>query len=120
MFQKVIPAMAGLCAIAIFSFPAAGLAAELTNASSAQAVPYSYSSTEPAPEPSQSIAARARRLFKGEDGPLMYCDQFGYKCTPNSAYYGNSEYNYQPVPYYEYADGFTNYSFPNVPQMGGF
>jgi hypothetical protein len=127
--KRVLSAVAGMCAIAALSLPATAFAQNANNAEALQAYAsslephhFAYSSDAPAipPPRSASIKARAQRLLKGEDGPLMYCDKDGYRCNPNPAYYGDSAYQYQPYPYYYYADGFTNYSFPDVPLMGGF
>ncbi|HUY39192.1 MAG TPA: hypothetical protein VMV13_10195 [Candidatus Binataceae bacterium] len=128
--KRVLSAVAGMCAIAAFSFPATALAQNLNRSESVQSYAsnlnphhFAYGSDTPAAVPaprSSSIKARARRLLKGENGPLMYCDKDGYRCDPNPAYYGDSAYQYEPYPYYYYADGFTNSSFPNVPSMGGF
>ncbi|MGB6552762.1 MAG: hypothetical protein WBE78_04670 [Candidatus Binataceae bacterium] len=127
--KRVLIAAAGLFAIAALSLPVTAFAQGPNNPESVQAYAsnlnthhFAYGSDAPqAPAPqSASIQTRAQRLLRGEDGPLMYCDKDGYRCDPNPAYYGDSAYQYQPYPYYYYADGFTNYSFPNVPLMGGF
>ncbi|MHB8383940.1 MAG: hypothetical protein ACYDC3_16550 [Candidatus Binataceae bacterium] len=127
--KRALSAMAGICAIAAISLPITAAAKELNNNASVQAYAshlgdsrqFTYGSDVAPPRPkSNSIAARARRLLKGEDGPVMYCDKDAYRCDPNPAYYGNSAENYQPYPYYYYADGFTKYSYPGVPAMGGF
>lgn len=126
--KGVLSAVAGMFAIAALSLPLTAIAGTLNNqsvqeyASNLNTHHFAYSSDTPVAPPPQSasIEARAQRLLQGEDGPLMYCDKDGYQCDPNPAYYGDSAYQYQPYPYYYYADGFTNYSFPNVPLMGGF
>ncbi len=71
-------------------------------------------------ERGNSLVARFHRVIQGKDGPWMFCDKDGYRCTPNPAYYGNYAYNYQPYPYSYYADGQADYSWPDVPLMGGF
>lgn len=129
ILKRILSAVAGIAAIAALSLPSIAFAQNPSNAESVQAYAsslephhFAYGSDALATPPAQSasIEARAHRLLKGEDGPLMYCDKDGYRCDPNPAYYGNSAYQYQPYPYYYYADGFANYSFPNVPLMGGF
>jgi len=127
--RQIAAAIAGACALAMLSLPATALAGRpqsLNRPSPAQAGAQQFgyhaeqpeSAARPLPK-SNSFAARARRLLSGKDGPLMHCDQYGYRCDPNPAYYGDSAYNHQPYPYYSYADGYAQYSFPNVPLMGG-
>ncbi|MFZ1887740.1 MAG: hypothetical protein WAU33_06895 [Candidatus Binataceae bacterium] len=104
--KRVLSAVAGMCAIAALSLPATSFAQNPNNAESVQAYAsslephhFAYGSDAPAIPPAQSpsIEARAQRVLKGENGPLMYCDKDGYRCDPNPAYYGDSAYQYQPV-----------------------
>ena len=90
--KGVLSAVAGMFAFAALSLPVTAIAGTLNNqsvqeyASNLNTHHFAYGSDAPVAPPAQSasIEARAQRLLKGEDGPLMYCDKDGYRCDPRS------------------------------------
>ena len=128
----IIPAF--LLAGTIFLSPRPAIARSVDNSNNGE-VPsdsFSYRDYEASHSPWDSARQWVRNHTTEAEGPPMLCDEYGYRCDPNPAYYGKSAYNYQQYPYYWYQDGLSdqpadgnagsssNYSFDGIPLMGGF
>ena len=93
---------------------------------------FSYDSDRTNPSLLGGFARWARNLVTLQEGPLMICDQDGYRCDPNPAYFARNQFNYQQHTYTFYQDGLSTqpqdsptgasstYSYDNVPLMGSF